>query len=138
MALKFLVIEDDADIRNLIDVMLRSFGCEVVLAEDGIAGLRQLEDKDAAAGFSAIFLDIMMQGISGYGVIEHLKRTPHTRRIPVIMLTALGTDNDMITGYRFGADYYIPKPFTRDQIIYGLDIVLGKKDEDSSPNDEKV
>lgn len=129
---KFLVIEDDPDIRNLLEAMLNSFGCEVVLAEDGYKGLAEIDTKEKAQTFSAVMLDIMMQGISGFGVIEHIRRTPHTRKLPVVMLTALGSEADMITGYNFGADYYIPKPFTREQLIYGLDIVLGTGDKEDS------
>ncbi|MEZ4754671.1 MAG: response regulator [Bdellovibrionota bacterium] len=124
MSSKILVIDDDADTRSLIEVMLKSFGCEVILAESGEKGLENLKTKEQADRFDAVFLDLMMPGISGFGVIEAMKLKEHTKKLPVIMLTAKDSANDMITGYKFGADYYIPKPFTKDQIQFGLDIVF--------------
>ena len=124
MTTKLLVIDDDEDTRTLIETMLNSLGCEVVLAESGEKGLKELETEEKAARFDAVFLDLMMPGISGFGVIEALKIRNHTKKIPVIMLTAKDSAEDMITGYKFGADYYIPKPFTREQITFGLDIIF--------------
>ena len=124
MTTKLLVIDDDEDTRVLIETMLTSLGCEVVLAESGEKGLEELETEEKASRFDAVFLDLMMPGISGFGVIEALKLKRHTKEIPVIMLTAKDSAEDMITGYKFGADYYIPKPFTREQITFGLDIIF--------------
>jgi len=123
---KFLVIDDDPDICSLMTSMLSSLECEVVIAESGEEALEIVKDPQQAQQIDLIFLDLMMPGLSGFAVIELLKRGEHTRNIPVIMLTAMDTGDDMITGYKHGADYYITKPFTLDQLLYGLDLVLGQ------------
>ncbi|MCB0318797.1 MAG: response regulator [Bdellovibrionales bacterium] len=119
-----LVIDDDEDTRILIEAVLNSLGHQVILAESGEKGIEELDSEEKSSRFDAIFLDLMMPGISGFGVIEALKAMDHARDIPVVMLTAKDSANDMITGYKFGADYYITKPFTREQITFGLNIIF--------------
>ncbi|MDC0357570.1 response regulator [Oligoflexia bacterium] len=128
---RVLVVDDDTDVRNTIEMMLQSLGCEVVTACDGHAALELLQTAGEASTFDAIFLDVMMPRLSGYGVIKILKSKSYTAKIPVIMLTARTSGDDMIAGYQSGADYYVPKPFTLGQLRYGLDLVLeegGKKE----------
>ena len=73
-----------------------------------------------------VLLDVMMPGMSGLEVLEKLRAEPRNARIPVILLTAKTQDEDVISGYRYGADYYIPKPFTSKQLLYGIRLVLGE------------
>ena len=125
---KFLVVDDHEDIRTLVEATLASYGCECELAVDGEDALEKLAREDDAKQFDAIFLDLMMPKLSGYQVIQKLKQWPHTKEIPVIMLTAKSEGDDIINGYKQGADYYIPKPFSREQIAYGLDIIFGEEE----------
>ncbi len=129
---KFLIVDDHEDIRTLVEATLNSYGCECEMAVDGQDALEKLATEADAKKFDAIFLDLMMPRLSGYEVIERLKQWPHTREIPVIMLTAKSESDDIIEGYKHGADYYIPKPFNRQQIAYGLDMIFGANTDSSS------
>jgi DNA-binding response OmpR family regulator len=75
---------------------------------------------------SCLLLDVMMPRMSGLEVLKALKADPATADIPVIMVTAKTTDDDVLHGYQEGADYYITKPFTADELIYGVNLVLGR------------
>ncbi len=121
---KFLIVDDDADIRVLMDVMLHSLGAETVLVENGAKALEILADPEKAKEFRAVFLDIMMPEVHGYEVLAQFRKMPHGDSVPIIMLTAKGRGEDIITGYQEGADYYIPKPFTKEQIVYGLNLLV--------------
>ena len=125
---KFLVVEDHADCRTLLETMLQSFGCETVGVEDGEQALKVIESPNFTEEFDAVFLDIMLPKINGYTVLSRVKSHPKTSETPVIMLTAKDRDQEMIDGYQQGADYYITKPFTMEQLIYGLDLVFGDGD----------
>ena len=76
---------------------------------------------------SCILLDVMMPRMSGLQVLEALKADPATANIPVIMVTARTGDEDVLHGYQQGADYYITKPFTADELLYGVNLVLGRQ-----------
>ena len=79
---------------------------------------------------AAIILDVMMPGMSGYDVVVHLKQNPDTQNIPVIMLTAKGEPEDLITGYKdYGVEYYITKPFTSRQLLAGIKLILDSEQE---------
>jgi two-component system response regulator CiaR len=94
-----------------------------------------LENPGKADEFDAIFLDVMMPDLNGYDVIERLKAKQATKSIPVIMLTAKSGYNEIIEGYNHGADYYLTKPVTKDQLVYALDLVLSP-DGNSSVDDD--
>ncbi len=128
MGPKFLIVDDDADILALTEAILVSLGCDVVRARGGMEALDCLELPEQASEINAIFLDLMMPDLTGFEVLKVLKGREHTKDIPVIMLTAKDASDDIINGYQYGADYYIPKPFNREQIIFGLDLVLGDGD----------
>jgi DNA-binding response OmpR family regulator len=68
----------------------------------------------------------MMPEMSGLEVLERIKENTATGRLPVIMVTAKTNDDDVMSGYQYGADYYITKPFTAKQLMYGIELVLGK------------
>ena len=65
--------------------------------------------------------------MSGMEVLDRIKANPQSATIPVIMVTAKAGDEDVLAGYKFGADYYITKPFTPRQLLYGLGLVLGRE-----------
>src|SRR5690606_33180428 len=121
---KFCVVDDDPDILDVTGTILKSLGCEAILLKDGYSLLELLKEAGHAQEFDAIFLDIMMPGISGLEVLEKLKSEDHTKDIPVIMLTAKDRGAEIITGYQLGAHYYITKPFSKDQLVFGIDLVF--------------
>ena len=82
-----------------------------------------------------ILLDIMMPNMSGIEVLNRLKERPETASIPVILVTAKSRDEDVLSGYKEGADYYITKPFSAQQLIYGVRLVLGESAGTTRPAD---
>lgn len=108
-----LVIEDDLDIRMLIQMTLKRQGFDVVAVETGEEGL----EKAAEIQPLVITLDLMLPGISGIQVCERLRANPETEDLYVIMVTALGDDDNKLTGFTVGADDYMVKPFQADELV---------------------
>ena len=100
-----LVVDDDPDIRSMLALFLKLEGFEVSAASDGVSALEVLKSKRP----DVILLDLMMPGLNGYEVMEHLRGedVPH---VPVIVLTAKTGDEDVWEGWCRGADSYITKP----------------------------
>jgi DNA-binding response OmpR family regulator len=119
-----LVVDDNEDSVRIIEAILRSAGFEVSVAGDGKQGIEMAE----ATGPELIILDIMMPVMDGVEALQKLRASPRTSRIPVILLTAKTQDEDVIAGYQTGADYYMTKPFTAKQLLYGVRLVLGTTD----------
>lgn len=120
---RVLVVDDDSMIRNLVKAMLEAEGYEVTLAENGKIGV-ELVDKHGPEYFSLIVLDVVMPEMNGLDVVTRLKLNPETQRIPILMLTGEDKAEDIMAGYSVGADYYVTKPFTRQQLQFGLEIVM--------------
>ncbi len=120
---KILICDDDQAIRNMVQAILESDGWQVIAAEDGMAGAEILDKKIHT--FTCAVLDVRMPRLSGIDLLTRMKLHSHTNTIPVIMLTGEATNEDMMTGYSQGAEYYITKPFTRQQLLFGLQNVLG-------------
>jgi len=124
MEKKVLVVDDDQTIRDLVSSMLEAEGFSVTTAADGKEGVELLDNQPRPLDFSLIILDVCMPEMNGLDVITRLKLHPHTQSIPVLMLTGEDKAEDIMAGYSVGADYYITKPFTRQQLLFGLGIVL--------------
>ncbi len=123
-------VEDDMNIRQLVTYTLESTGMRARGFEDGeqlFAGLEQ-EIPDL------ILLDIMLPGEDGISILGRLKKNLHTQSIPVIMLTAKGSEYDKITGLDSGADDYVAKPFGMMELVSRIKAVLrrtGRQSEDA-------
>ena len=117
-----LVVDDNPDSLRIVESILKGSGYDVVAATSGQEALDAVDATPPAV----VLLDVMMPGMSGLEVLEKLRAEPRNARIPVILLTAKTQDEDVISGYRYGADYYIPKPFTSKQLLYGIRLVLGE------------
>lgn len=116
-----LIVDDSEDIALISARMLSSRGYGVITACDGQEALAIVARQRP----SCMLLDVMMPRMSGLEVLKALKADPATANIPVIMVTAKTTDDDVLHGYQEGADYYITKPFTADELVYGVSLVLG-------------
>jgi two-component system phosphate regulon response regulator PhoB len=127
MGTKILVVDDNPDAIAIVKSALEARGYTVNTAERGALALSSV-DTDRP---DVILLDIMMPDMSGLEVLEKLKATPSTSSIPVILVTAKTQDDDVISGYAVGAEYYITKPFTTRQLMYGVNLVLGQQGERS-------
>lgn len=123
-AKKIFVVEDNQHTRFLVRSILESVGYEVVEAEDGKKGFDMLEDESFRGTLSAIILDILMPNMTGLDLLKHIKANSEYCSAPILMLTTQDMADDIISGYQLGADYYIPKPFNRQQLLFGLDMVL--------------
>ncbi|MGB7543208.1 MAG: protein kinase [Burkholderiales bacterium] len=121
-AKKILVIEDEASIRNNIMLMLKVERYVAVGAENGRIGL-ELARRDPP---SLILCDINMPEMDGFAVLEALRSEPSLADIPFVFLTALDDRGSMRRGMNLGADDYIPKPFTRDELMEAVNSRLKK------------
>ena len=110
---KILVIEDEPDIRRLIAEELREY-FNVAEAADGQTGLDMLRKDDT---IELVVCDIMMPGISGYEVASQIKNDFNTCHVPVILLTALNSEDKQLQGFQSGADAYVTKPFRPNHIL---------------------
>ncbi len=120
-----LVVDDNEDSLKIISKMLQAEGFEVTVERNGKDGLASAREKLP----DLVIMDIMMPEMTGIEALDQLRASPPTSRIPVILLTAKSLDEDVLTGYRLGADYYMTKPFTAKQLLYGVNLVLGKTSE---------
>ncbi|GIW45981.1 MAG: hypothetical protein KatS3mg077_3263 [Candidatus Binatia bacterium] len=123
MSLRVLVVDDNADSLVITRGILEPKGYEVMEATSGAEALELVAQNPP----DLILLDIMMPGMSGLEVLQQLKERYETARIPVILVTAKTADEDVVQGYQYGADYYITKPFTGTQLLYGIELVLGRE-----------
>ena len=116
-----LVVDDDEDNTVIASTILRTHGYDVRVAPSGPVALKILE----AEPIDLVLLDVMMPEMSGIEVLDRIKANPRLATLPVILVTAKSQDEDVLTGYKCGADYYITKPFTSRQLLHGIGLVLG-------------
>ena len=122
MTRKILVVDDNLDSIMILRSILETHGCGVRVARSGPEALAQLQAEVP----DVILLDVMMPEMSGFEVLDKIKSTHATSKVPVIMVTAKVQDEDVMNGYQHGADYYITKPCTAKQLLYGIGLVLGR------------
>ena len=112
-----VVVEDDGEMRTLIAKFLRQNGYRVTGARDG----REMWETLSNAPVDLILLDVMLPGQSGLDLTRALRAKT---RVPIIMVTARGDETDRIVGLELGADDYIPKPFSRLELLARIRAVL--------------
>lgn len=122
--LQVLLIEDDARWRAWVEAHMESTGYQVASAENGQTGL-ELAGKLKP---EIILCDIEMPVLNGYGVLEALRRQPETSDIPFIFLTSRNARTDQRKGMVLGADDYLTKPFSREELLAAIDGVLRKRE----------
>jgi two-component system, chemotaxis family, response regulator PixH len=115
-----LVVEDAPSERELMSHYLRAEGYSVIGAHSGNEGL----DKAIAQRPDVIVTDVVMPGISGFELCRKLKRTPETQAVPVVMCTSKKQSIDRLWGMRQGAQVYLTKPYTKDELIQAVKTVL--------------
>jgi two-component system phosphate regulon response regulator PhoB len=120
------VVEDEADVLDLLLINLRAAGFTVIAVEDGAQALAKARSEPP----SLIILDLMLPKMSGLEICKVLKSEAATRNIPVIMLTAKAEEVDKIVGLELGADDYVTKPFSPRELILRINRSLrrGKND----------
>jgi CheY-like chemotaxis protein len=117
-----MVVDDNPDIITIVKTILEGRGYTVFSASSGPELLNILPNQKP----DLIILDIMMPEMDGLEVLTRLKGKTETATIPVILLTAKVQYEDVLGGYKLGADYYITKPFTSTQLVNGINLLLGE------------
>lgn len=120
-----LVVEDEEDLASLVEVNLRLSGYEVTTAGDGGAALEAV----GQARPDLILLDVMMPVLDGWQVLRRLKEDEEFAEIPVVMLTALSEERDIIRGHLQGAVRYLTKPFEMKVLLRTVEEGLQEPDE---------
>lgn len=131
MTQRIVLVEDDSDIAEILRVNLarEGFALDVFTRGDSaLAAIRSLPPD-------LVLLDLMLPGLDGLELCRMLKRDPKTSAIPLIMLTAKGTETDRIVGLELGADDYIAKPFSPREVILRIKSVLRRQTEEEKTGD---
>lgn len=115
-----LVIEDEADVVDLLRYNLNRAGFAVLIANSGDKGINIAKERRP----DVIILDLMLPSLNGYEVCKALKKDPNTVSIPIVMLTAKGSPDDRIKGLELGADDYVPKPFSPRELVLRTQALL--------------
>lgn len=123
---RVLVVEDEEDLATLVELNLQLSGYEVVTAPNGRVAL----DRITADQPQVVLLDVMMPVLDGWQVLRELKGDPATEDIPVIMLTALSEERDLIRGHLQGAVRYVTKPFEMRALLETIEEALRPPDDD--------
>ncbi|MEG2630760.1 MAG: response regulator, partial [Comamonas sp.] len=118
-----LIVEDEPAIAELIAVNLRHNGFQPIWAEDGISAQRELD----AVLPDVILLDWMLPGTSGIALARKWRADARTKPVPILMLTARGDEPDKVAGLDAGADDYITKPFSTQELLARIRAVLRRR-----------
>lgn len=119
-----LIVDDEADIREILQFNLENEGYLIDSAESAEVALKKISDKH-----QLILLDVMMGEMSGYKLADKLRKSGN--KIPIIFLTAKDTENDMLTGFSIGGDDYISKPFSIKEVIARVKSVIKRAQPES-------
>ncbi len=118
-----LVAEDQQHVRSLIEYKLRNAGFIVVSAEDGKAALEKAQEIIP----DLILLDVMMPLMTGFEVLGVLRKDEKTKNIPILMVTAQSKEDEVLKGLELGADDYITKPFSPNELAARVKTVLARR-----------
>jgi two-component system phosphate regulon response regulator PhoB len=120
---RVLIVDDERDLRTLLDFNLRQAGWEIAHAEGGAEALARARQLDP----QVIVLDLNLPDVSGTDVCRLLKADPQTASIPILMLTAHGAEADRIRGLELGADDYVAKPFNVRELVLRVEAVSRRR-----------
>jgi two-component system, OmpR family, alkaline phosphatase synthesis response regulator PhoP len=128
---KILAVDDEEDILDLIDYNLAKEGYQITRAQTGEQALRKMRDEPP----DLVILDLMLPGIDGLDVCRQIKSDSRSSHVPVIILTAKGTEADVVSGLELGADDYVIKPFSMRVLLARVRAALRRK---KMPSDESA
>jgi two-component system, OmpR family, phosphate regulon response regulator PhoB len=120
------VIEDEADLRGILDYNLRQAGHVVQVASTAAEGLRMCRERAP----DLVLLDLMLPDMPGTEAAKQLRASPATRATPILMLTAKGEEIDRVLGFELGADDYVTKPFSMRELLLRVQALLRRGRED--------
>src|SRR5436309_6390921 len=127
---RVLIVDDDPWILRMVSTLLEKRGYAIATASDGEEGLMRADQLRP----DLIITDVMMPKLDGWSLVRALRSRPELALVPVIFLTALGSDDDRIRGFRLGADDYLPKPFRFEELDLRVENALrrsGRSKEDA-------
>ena len=119
--MKVLIVDDEQDLLDILSFNLLKNGFEVETATSGEEAIALIEQAD---DYRLVLLDIMMSGINGFQTAEKIRKI--RKGLPVIFLTALDTESDLLHGFSLGADDYIAKPFSVKEVVARVKAVLAR------------
>ena len=125
---RILIVEDEPAIAELIAVNLRHGGFNVAVAQDSVTAQREID----AVLPDVILLDWMLPGQSGVSLARHWRKQERSKSIPILMLTARGDEPDKVAGLDAGADDYITKPFSTQELLARIRAVLRRRTPESA------
>jgi two-component system phosphate regulon response regulator PhoB len=117
---RIVIIEDERDMADLVAARLQREGYHVEAAYDGLTGLELIRAQPP----DLAIVDIMLPRLSGTDLVSEMRQDPRTAGVPVIMMTAKGTESDIVGGLRLGADDYVTKPFSLSVMVARVGAVL--------------
>ncbi len=120
--MRVLVVDDDVALVRVVQELLEEHGHTVYTANDGPQALQQWEAQQP----DIVLLDIMMPGMDGHEVCQRLREWDLRRATAIIMVTALGAEMEEVRGLEVGADDYVTKPFSLQQLTVRMQTVLGR------------
>src|SRR5437762_6027567 len=120
---RILIIEDQPQMRKNLATILEMENFQVSLAADGPSGVEMAR----SAKPEIVICDVMMPGLNGYQVLEKLRAEPATAMLPFIFLTAKGDKTDLRTGMNLGADDYLTKPVSREDLLTAIHVRLARR-----------
>jgi DNA-binding response OmpR family regulator len=125
MGKRILVIEDDPGSRRCFDFLFEKEGYQVIVASNGLEGLRMARQDNP----DILILDVMLPGLDGFEVCHRLRSEPATAKLPIIMLSAKGQDEDKVTALKVGANVFLAKPVDRQLLLNSVAGLLGEQRE---------
>lgn len=131
---KILIVDDEANIRQLVKYNLEKESYQILEAEDGFQGLRLAKTEKP----DLMLLDLMLPQMDGLEVCRSLKGNPATAALPIIMLTAKSEEIDKVIGLELGADDYMTKPFSPRELVARVKAVLRRSQKEASLPGELV
>ena len=126
---RVLVVEDDQDLRALLDYNLKQAGYDVLLAARGQEGLRLARERVP----DLVVLDLMLPDLSGLEICKAIRADEALREVAVLMLTARGEEVDRIVGLELGADDYVVKPFSVRELVLRIQAILRRGGAEEAP-----
>ncbi|MGB7088207.1 MAG: response regulator transcription factor, partial [Phormidesmis sp.] len=138
---KVLLVEDEALIRETVALSLADEGFEVFVADNGQRALEMLlgsaeSGQGAIADISLVILDLMLPGMNGLDLCRLVRH--RGMNVPILILSAKGTETDRVVGLEVGADDYLTKPFGMRELIARCRALLRRSQSDSKPDDKTV
>ncbi|MDD6085628.1 MAG: response regulator transcription factor [Oscillospiraceae bacterium] len=124
---RILVVDDEANIRNVVREYAEFDDYEVDEAENGMEAVKKCREKN----YDLIIMDVMMPRLDGYSAVKEIKKT---KDIPVIMLSARGEEYDKLFGFEIGIDDYVTKPFSPKELMARVKAVLSRHNASSATN----